>query len=381
MFGVMTLSMIGSWVFAVSASAGSPLPLSAIQAVVWVECGHRQGSGTVTNGNEGYVLTNAHVVLDPVKHTPTDSCVVGFVEAPGAQPTIFYRTTVVRYALEEQHNQDFAILQIGDPLTQKALSRPFPSVRVNEFAQVNDVITVIGYSGEKDEQRIRTGRVQAFENGYLQTSAQIYPGDSGGATLDANNNLIGIPTRIVTLTSEATNQQTTSYEFVDIRAIINWMDTYGVNDHDRFIGHADFNRYHQSVAFIQQTNLGCSDVFRSPYSPTVFCALPGRERWAFPNDKTYLSWFPDFTNVLWITNPSSISAFSLTRNVTLRPGTLVKSATSPRVYVVVDSYGTMRWIPTEERAISIWGSNWASQVKDIPDEFWSNYTIGQPLDS
>ena len=364
----------------VQAAGEDVLPLSVVQAVVWVECGHRQGSGTVINGNEGYVLTNAHVVLDSVKKEPTDPCVVGFVESQGAQPTMFYKTNVVRYALEDQHSRDFAILQITDPITPKALSKPFPSIKTNEFAQQDEAIKAIGYSGAHDEQRVRSGNVLTFQNGFLQTTAQISPGDSGGAALDSDYHLIGIPTRIVTLTSEATNEQQMSYEFIDIRAVINWMDSYGLNDHDRFIGHADYDRYHKSVAFIQQASLGCTDVFRSPYSPTVFCALPGRERWAFPNDKTYLSWFPDFTNVLWITNPSSISAFSLTRNVTLRPGTLVKSATSPRVYVVVDSYGTMRWIPTEERAIAIWGHNWASMVKDIADEFWPNYTIGQPLD-
>ncbi len=377
-------SSLGVGVFSplVSAHAASeaPLPLSVVQAAVWVECGHRQGSGTVTNGNEGYVLTNAHVVLEPVRKEPKEPCIVGFVESQGAQPTIFYKTTIIRYALDAQQGRDFAILQITEPLTARALSKPFPFVKTNEFAKQDDSIRVIGYSGPNDEQRIRSGKVRTFQNGFLQTTAQISPGDSGGAALDSEHRLIGIPTRIVTLTSEVTNEQEISYEFIDIRAVINWMDSYGPNDHDRFIGHSDFDHYHKSVAFIQQASLGCSDVFRSPYSPTVFCALPGRERWAFPNDKTFLSWFPDFTNVLWITNPSSISAFSLTRNATFRPGTLVKSATSPRVYVVVDSYGTMRWIPTEERAIAIWGHNWASLVKDIADEFWANYIVGQPLD-
>ena len=51
---------------------------------------------------------------------------------------------------------------------------------------------------------------------------------------------------------------------------------------------------------------------------------------------------------------TSVYPFTLKRNVTYRPGTLVKSATGPSVFVVVDSFGTMRWIPTEEKARSLW---------------------------
>jgi hypothetical protein len=40
----------------------------------------------------------------------------------------------------------------------------------------------------------------------------------------------------------------------------------------------------------------------------------------------------------------------------------------------------MRWIPTEEKARTLWGANWAGLVKDIPDEFFGNYTIGEALE-
>ena len=62
---------------------------------------------------------------------------------------------------------------------------------------------------------IRNGTVQGFESSFIQTNAPISPGDSGGAGLDANANVIGLPTRIVTITDDSTGASTVTYELVD----------------------------------------------------------------------------------------------------------------------------------------------------------------------
>lgn len=350
------------------------------QAVVLVQCDQRQGSGTVINGNEGYVLTNAHVILNVETGITAKGCIVGFSHVSGTAPDIYYRASIVRSAYSSQRNYDFAVLQITEPvMAQQSIPKPFPFLKTNEFAVVGESVTVIGYSGGENEMRIRAGVITDFQSGFVETTAHISPGDSGGAAVDAHGRLIGIPTRVVTLTTTSDQRQTVTFELVDIRAVMNWMDTYGINEHDRFVGHEDASRYHQNAVFITQTNLGCTDLARTSLSSTVFCILPGRERMTFPNNATYYSWFPDFSTVITVSS-KAFTPFSLIRNVTFRPGTLVKSATAPSVYVIVDSFGTMRWIPSEERATAIWGPNWASLVHDIPDEFWVNYTIGQPLD-
>lgn len=375
---ILCLTATVSSVAAETTSTSPVFPLSVYQAVVLVQCDQRQGSGTVINGNEGFVLTNAHVVINVETGKKPDSCVIGFSASTGTAPDIYYRASIVRSAYVAERNNDFAILQIAEPLTERALSKPFPFLKTNEFAVVGESVTVIGYSGGQNEMRIRPGEIKDFQSGYIQTTAQIGPGDSGGAALDGNGRLIGIPTRVATFTT-GQGQPVVSFDLVDIRSVMNWMDSYGINDHDRFIGHEDFARYHQNAVFISQTNLGCSDVARTTVSPTVFCILPGRERMAFPNNATFFSWFPDFSSVATVV-ARAFTPFKLVRNVTFRPGTLVKSATANSVYVIVDSFGTMRWIPTESKAKALWGPSWASLVHDIPDEFWTNYTIGQPLD-
>lgn len=358
--------------------AQTPPPLDVQQAVVYVVCGNRQGSGTVINGQDGYVLTNAHVVVDLSLKQPANSCTIGFIEAVGANASLFYAADVVRWTYDEERNQDFAILQIGNQITRRGLSRPFPSLKTNEFSAINDPVSVLGYSNNDRTLSITNGAITSFERGFIHTTAKISPGDSGGAGLDQNFHLIGSPTRIV-YTQTDTGAQAETYELVDIRAVMNWLDTFGLNEHDKYFTHNDYTRYHQNAVFISQSDLGCEYVARTRLSSTVYCALPEGTRQVFPNDETYFSWFPDFKNVI-IATLESIAQYRLTKNVTFKPGSLIKSATSPSVYVVVDGFGTIRHITSEARAIQLWGPSWASLVRDIPDEFWTNYAIGQPLE-
>jgi V8-like Glu-specific endopeptidase len=354
------------------------LPTNVVQAVVLIVCGQHQGSGTVINGDKGYVLTNAHVVANIETGVPSDKCQVGFVADQKDEPVFYYNASINLWTYDEKRNQDFAILEIKEPISPLKLTKPFPFLKTNEFSQVGDSIKIIGYSGtDNDVPVIRSGKIEGFEKGFFQTDAQVRNGDSGGAAIDAENNLIGAPTRIVTLISGTTEK--TSYEIVDIRAVMNWLDTYGINFHDKYFTHADETRYHQQAVFVSQENLGCEFVVKTPISSTLHCILPNEQRWVFPNEATFFSWFPDF-KVVYNVSLDTISPFRIVRNVTLKPGTLVKSQTNPRVFVVVDTFGTMRWIPSEAKAIQIWGANWAHLVHDIPDEFYTNYTVGQPLD-
>ncbi len=367
-------------IFVSAATVTDSLPNAALEAVVWVGCGNRQGSGTVIHGEKGYILTDAHVAIDINTQTVPTNCTIGFMDPHTQQPRYYYQAIVDKYVFDETHNRDFAILQITDQVSADGLTRPFPFIKTNEFATVGQMIGVYGFSQGGSHLVSRTGTIQKFEHGFVETTAEISPGDSGGAGLDADYHLIGIPARIVTATSADNKTLSVTYELEDIRAVMIWLDTYGENQHDVYFTHADYQHYHQNAVFIQNSDLDCQYVARSPIESTVYCLMNNGDRLVFPNDATFLSWFPNFHGVAMV-SARSIGEYPLARNVTFKPGTLVKSATSARVYVVVDNFGTMRWIPNEEKAKQLWGPSWASLIKDIPDEFWINYTIGQPLDS
>src|SRR6056297_2750309 len=102
------------------------------------------------------------------------------------------------------------------------------------------------------------------------------------------------------------------------------------------------------------------------------------KRYVFPDSTTYFTWYSDFSSV--ITVPSSeLQSYPLGGNVAIRPGTnLAKITTDPTVYAV-EPDGTLRSIVSEANAIDLFGSDWASRVVDVPDAFFVNYDIQDPL--
>jgi len=108
-----------------------------------------------------------------------------------------------------------------------------------------------------------------------------------------------------------------------------------------------------------------------------YCGADGK-RYVFPNDKTYFSWYDDFSEVKVI-EESLLPSIPIGGNVTYRPGVrMVKIQTDPKVYAV-DRNGTLRWIVSDEVAEELYGSNWNKQIDDISDAFFVNYNIGPSI--
>jgi len=106
----------------------------------------------------------------------------------------------------------------------------------------------------------------------------------------------------------------------------------------------------------------------------------GGKRFVFPNLTTYKSWYADFSGVKVISQ-SELESYPLGANVTMRPGTyLIKITTNPNVYAV-EPGGKLRAIASEAAALSLYGTNWAQKIVDVPDGFWSNYSITTALGS
>lgn len=111
---------------------------------------------------------------------------------------------------------------------------------------------------------------------------------------------------------------------------------------------------------------------------SVYYYGPDGKRYVFPTEKTYFSWYADFSSVRTITD-AELSAIPIGGNVTYRPGVrMLKVTTDPRTYAV-DANGTLRWVETETVASALYGSNWAQKVDDLPDPFFVNYRLGTSL--
>ncbi|MBI4142924.1 hypothetical protein HY480_03565, partial [Candidatus Uhrbacteria bacterium] len=109
--------------------------------------------------------------------------------------------------------------------------------------------------------------------------------------------------------------------------------------------------------------------------PAVYYYGGDGKRYVFPNEKTYKTWYADFSGVQTVSD-ATLASVAIGGNVTYRPGTkMVKITTDPKVYAVGAS-GTLRWVSTEAVATALFGASWASMVEDVPDAFFVNYTVG-----
>ena len=124
--------------------------------------------------------------------------------------------------------------------------------------------------------------------------------------------------------------------------------------------------------------LSVGDLIKSSLSTSVYFYGSDNKRHLFPNEKTYKSWYTDWTGVK-IVPVSQLQGISLGHNVTIRPGTvLLKIETDPKVYAV-EPTGLLRWVPTEARALALYGSNWNTQIIDVPLIYWVDYTFGADI--
>jgi len=144
-----------------------------------------QGSGIIIDGEQGYVLTNAHVVRGAAR-----------VEVALADGRSFEASVVGADPLSE-----IAVVQIpGDnlPVAPMGTTRNLPIgswvIAIgNPFGLENSI--TVGVISAKD--RHITGPNGVVLQELLQTDASINPGNSGGALIDLQGNVVGIPTAII----------------------------------------------------------------------------------------------------------------------------------------------------------------------------------------
>lgn len=108
-------------------------------------------------------------------------------------------------------------------------------------------------------------------------------------------------------------------------------------------------------------------------SSTVYLS-DGAKRYVFPTESIYSSWYTDFSAIQTATD-EELAQLSFGGSVTMKPGSLIKIQTDPKVYAV-SRYGVLHWITNEELASQLFGESWNSLVKDVPESFFADYARG-----
>lgn len=139
----------------------------------------------------------------------------------------------------------------------------------------------------------------------------------------------------------------------------------------------------------QAASLADGDLIRSDAKGAfaVYYYFNGK-RYVFPTQKTFLSWYTSAQlkktsegGLVKIIPAADMGQISMGGNVTYKPGVrMVKVDSDPKVYAVAKN-GTLRWVKTEAAASGLFGANWNKMIDDIPDGFFTNYTLGADVAS
>ncbi len=134
-----------------------------------------------------------------------------------------------------------------------------------------------------------------------------------------------------------------------------------------------------AASTVSPDDLSPGDLIRGESFPAVYYYGEDGLRYVFPNDKTYSTWYEDFSAVLWLSD-GDLATIQIGGNVTYKPGVkMLKIQSDPTVYAL-SAGGILRAIESEEVASELYGENWNEQIDDIPDGFFGNYEIGEDVE-
>jgi len=144
---------------------------------------HEVGSGVVYDASQGLIVTNHHVIdhADEITVTLTDGRILT-AKRVGSDPDF-------DLALVKVHSDNLPSIPFGD----------------SSQLEVGDIVLAIGYPANM-AQSVTSGIVgglhrtnigiEQHEN-FIQTDAAVYPGNSGGALVNAKGDLVGINTAFI----------------------------------------------------------------------------------------------------------------------------------------------------------------------------------------
>lgn len=163
------------------------------------------GSGTIIHPS-GIILTNCHVANPRamgMPAPPADRLAIAITERSDQPPVLSYFAQVVVQAPEV----DLAVLKIvagmdGRPVSN--LNLPYVPLGDSDTLELGDSIAIFGYPGIGGETvTFTSGSVSGFTRqpglnvarAWIKTDATIAGGNSGGTAVNAEGELIGVPTQ------------------------------------------------------------------------------------------------------------------------------------------------------------------------------------------
>lgn len=122
---------------------------------------------------------------------------------------------------------------------------------------------------------------------------------------------------------------------------------------------------------------GITQIKTKRSSTVYYCGIDGK-RYPFPDAGTYFSWYKTYNSVS-VVSEEEIEEIPIGSPVTYRPGTfMVKLRGNAKVFAVSRG-GVLHWITSEHIAEQIYGMYWYEKVRDLSNEAFGSYTLGEPI--
>lgn len=142
-------------------------------------------------------------------------------------------------------------------------------------------------------------------------------------------------------------------------------------------GRSPFSGETESITAVQPKSY-----IRAEHYDTVYYVDDVMHRHPVINEQIFFTWEPSFNAVLTVTD-ATLSVLPLSSPLLPKPGVvLVKIQSTASVFAIdvnEDGASTLRHIPDEPTAQSLYGNNWADYVIDVEPTLFSRFILGAPM--
>lgn len=108
--------------------------------------------------------------------------------------------------------------------------------------------------------------------------------------------------------------------------------------------------------------------------------VDGTTRRPFLDAQTFFTYADNFDAVIE-TSDDYLANYAIGTPMLPKAGTVLVKVVSVNNVYALEADNTLRWISSESLASSLYGSNWADYVIDVPVTAWGHFTIGEDVES
>ena len=192
-----------------------------------------KGSGSIIS-SDGFVLTNAHVIIDQNKGRPFNNLRV-FLKPHRISgdlrkdTSLKYRAELVRFS----ENLDLALLRIRSP----SFSNLSPTLEFSDsdLVSIGDPVIAIGHPEQGGLWTLTTGTISSHINNYgnmpgknvFQTEASLNRGNSGGPLINGHGHIVGVNSMISRKAKDGLAITGINFS-IKSRVAVNWLNSIGL---------------------------------------------------------------------------------------------------------------------------------------------------------